>query len=142
MRWDGENWKKPISLYKGTLSPEYPRLVIHNGNKLHAVWFLRGDEADDTAYHEIWYASGNLNSPYLASFVNPADEQEDVVSLNADPEIEPEINITKMPSFSLDEENNRLDPFSELDDYLVLLISLIPVSILVVFAVIRARSRG
>ena len=140
--WDGENWKKPTSLYKGVLSPEYPRLAVHNGNELHAVWFLRGDEKDETAYHEIWYASGNSDAPYIENFVDAARDQENRVSSNVEQELEPELSIMETPSFSLEQATNRLDPFSELDDYLVLLISMIPVSILGVFAVIRSRARG
>jgi len=141
LEWDGEGWKKPTTLYKGAWHPEYPRLVIHNGNELHAVWFLREKMLDETEYHEVWYAKGLSNAPHIINTNSNEGENLDNVVVEED-ELNSQLRatVTETPDFNLHETANRSDPFSEVDEYLVLAISMIPVSLLGLFAIIRSRA--
>ncbi|NJN95489.1 MAG: hypothetical protein HC875_15950 [Anaerolineales bacterium] len=58
LTWDGKEWSVPEVVYDGPGWPEYPRLTISQGNKLHLVWFVR-DELKLTPYsrYQIWYSS-------------------------------------------------------------------------------------
>lgn len=60
LTWDGIEWSDPDRIFVAEgLYPEYPRIRIHEGNQLHAVWFTReGNIWDDFANREIWYTSG------------------------------------------------------------------------------------
>lgn len=61
--WDGQRWSDPEVIYEGSLYPEWPRLAISEGNKLHAVWFSRvvlyGDEID---IKQIWYSTKTIDA--------------------------------------------------------------------------------
>jgi hypothetical protein len=65
--WDGQRWSDPEVIYEGPLYPEWPRLAIAEGNRLHAVWFSRvvlyGDDVD---IKQIWYSTKQLGGPAVA----------------------------------------------------------------------------
>ncbi len=67
--WRDELWSEPqvITSYSGDV-PEWPRLAISHGNRLHAVWFVR-DEAhifdSDNQRYQIWYASTQVDAPAI-----------------------------------------------------------------------------
>lgn len=66
--FDGTRWLPPRIIMQNQLYPELPRLAIHNGNQLHAVWFTRsrlfeGDRPQDRPIHQIWYSTARLNLP-------------------------------------------------------------------------------
>ncbi len=65
LSWDGENWSPPQPIFSQRgLYPEYPRLVIHEGNRLHAAWFTRaGNIWDSAAERQVWYAAGHSGAP-------------------------------------------------------------------------------
>jgi len=143
IEWDGESWKKPTTLYKGAWHPEYPRLVVHNGNELHAVWFLREKMLDETEYHEVWYAKGLSNAPHIINANSDENENPNDVMFEEDElNTQSGVTVTETPDFNVNETRNRSDPFSEVDEYVVLVISMIPVSLLGLFAIIRSRTRS
>jgi len=41
LEWDGTSWSPPTAIYWGTGFPEYPKIVISEGNKLHVAWIVR-----------------------------------------------------------------------------------------------------
>lgn len=141
--WDGKAWKRPTALYKGAWHPEFPRLLVHNGNELHAVWFLRVKTLDATEFHEVWYARGFCDAPPLIQPGN-GESVTPEIKTSAESEIMPRLDSTPtaIPDFGQDDNRITPDPYSEYDEYLVILISLIPVSLLGVFAFYRSKGRG
>jgi hypothetical protein len=65
--WDGIRWSAPTNIfYKKNLYPEYPKIVIAEGNKIHAAWFTReGSLWDQTVSRHIWYSSSQTNTPAI-----------------------------------------------------------------------------
>ena len=64
--WDGEAWSEPepIAVYTEDEGfPEYPRLAISEGNRLHVVWFVR-DERFGGEHYRILYSKSKSASPY------------------------------------------------------------------------------
>jgi hypothetical protein len=63
--WDGKKWSEPEVIYQSiNYYPEYPKIVISEGNQLHAVWFTRKLSLwDQSASRHIWYSTGYANSP-------------------------------------------------------------------------------
>ncbi len=60
--WDGERWSEiePIALYPGPANPEFPRITIEKGYRLHVVWFVR-PEGVVTKGVKVWYAERTLD---------------------------------------------------------------------------------
>lgn len=139
--WDGVSWSLPALVYKGDWYPEYPRLVIGQGNQLHATWFVRQHLFNPVTANQIWYAHGVAAAPEvktepaaLSGTEQAAATTEAAVSGN---------ESTKPDDMAADWRNaprsNTDLIFTEIDDYLILALSLIPVTILVVAVAIYAR---
>jgi hypothetical protein len=145
--WDGMRWYSPTQVYNGGLIPEYPRLFIERGNRLHATWFVRYDAYADTIPHEVMYTWGLSGAPALEvaslenetnhAIVNEPDVFVNRVEATALPLPTPTAEaIPVIPATSL---------FTENDEYLIFLISLVPVTLLLLISVRvilkRARTR-
>jgi len=66
--WDGVEWSEPeaIAIYSPDKGyPEYPRLDISEGNRLHVVWFTRDMQFGGDLY-QVWYSSALTDAPYQA----------------------------------------------------------------------------
>lgn len=62
LEWDGTAWSPPTAIYWGGGFPEYPKVVISEGNKLHAAWFVR-DALWEGGNRKVWYSSSQSASP-------------------------------------------------------------------------------
>jgi hypothetical protein len=60
--WNGSTWSYPVRVHAGPGLPEYPRLVISQGNHLHAAWFVRDDLWRGSNY-EVWYSQTYSAAP-------------------------------------------------------------------------------
>jgi len=145
--WDGQAWSEPTALYENDWYPEYPHLVVHEGNQLHATWFIRRDVFQPLEPHQIWYAHGQSSAPAVAPEIRPT----------ATPTLIPAILITPTPTptpTSLPTPTPTLDPlardavvpegatesiYTDLDDVLLIGLSLVPALIVISLAVIVAR---
>ncbi len=60
--WDGERWTQiePIALYPGPSNPEFPRITVEKGYRLHVVWFVR-PKGIVTKGVTVWYAERTLD---------------------------------------------------------------------------------
>jgi hypothetical protein len=71
LTWDGHAWSDPETLMqRADYQPEWPRIVVSGGNRLHVVWFTRHDLPTQTAdedqrLYQVWYSSESVNSPAL-----------------------------------------------------------------------------
>jgi len=64
--WDGASWSAPdpIAVYAEDEGfPEYPKIVVSEGNKLHAVWFVR-DQQFGGEHYQILYSSSLSAAPH------------------------------------------------------------------------------
>jgi hypothetical protein len=62
--WDGHGWSSPQVITSGAPYPEYPKLAISGGNRLHLVWF-GGDRASiDRLAVGIWYSTAAISAPH------------------------------------------------------------------------------
>jgi hypothetical protein len=69
LAWQGGRWTVVDAVMDNELYPEYPRLVIANGNELHATWFTRSREDlfdSERASYRVWYSSTFVNAPAVA----------------------------------------------------------------------------
>lgn len=71
LTWDGAAWSAPdtIVAYNGD-QPEWPRVVITNGNELNVVWFVRPEDyiwIASVDYYKIWFSRARVNAPYAPS---------------------------------------------------------------------------
>lgn len=60
LTWDGSSWSRPISIaqYQDDM-PEWPRIAVGLGNRLHATWFIRDAEglwSEGSRRYSVWYA--------------------------------------------------------------------------------------
>jgi hypothetical protein len=61
--WDGTKWGAPAAVTGSPPYPEYPKLALSAGNRLHVVWF-EGDRASvDRAPIGIWYSTALTTAP-------------------------------------------------------------------------------
>ncbi|MHB1131361.1 MAG: exo-alpha-sialidase [Chloroflexota bacterium] len=70
--WDGEKWGAPTVIAGTPPYPEYPRLAMSGGNRLHVVWFggsSRGVDRDPTG---IWYSTALTTAPQVAAQIAAA----------------------------------------------------------------------
>jgi hypothetical protein len=138
--WDGVRWYPPTQVYNAGLIPEYPRLFIERGNQLHATWFVRHDAYADIIPHQIMYTRGVSAAPALEI----ASPETNSTILN-EPEVmtnRPEATSEPLPTPTLDAAPvvPATPLFTENDEYLIFLISLIPVTVLLAI-VIRVGSK-
>lgn len=65
LEWDGRSWSSPSIVANPPPFPEYPRLSVSNGNRLHLVWF-GGDEAGVNRNPVgIWYSTASTSAPQV-----------------------------------------------------------------------------
>jgi hypothetical protein len=128
--WDGSNWSAPIPVYEHTWSPEYPQLVIDRGNQLHATWFSRSYLVDEP--HQIWYAHGQVDAPAEIPVVEPTATPAPTATPTPlptptpAPTIDPVIRQLSVP------EGATETIFTDLDDVLVLVQSLLPAFLIII----------
>lgn len=64
LQWDGQSWSAPeqVSSYEGY--PEFPRIAISRGNKLHVVWYTKEwpgyEEGQEMS---VWYSECQTSAP-------------------------------------------------------------------------------
>lgn len=125
--WDGKAWSAPTNLYSVPgYFPEYPRIVIHEGNQLHAIWFSReGSEYDQMVNREVWYSLGRSSAPRVEVTPVPTPTSPPPTSTPS-----PNATATPFPTMSFQGSGPPMGLDSETDDISRLLIALLPVAAL------------
>jgi len=69
--WVGYSWGNPETIALGASAPfpEWPRIAIGEGNRLHVDWL--GRDGDDPI--GIWYSTKTTSAPYVPPLPVPAD---------------------------------------------------------------------
>ncbi len=72
---NAHRWEAPEPVETTSLFPEWPQLVIANGNQLHATWFTRNADdlylSDTTSAYRIWYSERQVDAPFTPVEVLP-----------------------------------------------------------------------
>ncbi len=158
LEWNGNTWSHPTPVYEASWAPEYPRLVIHGGNQLHATWFIRGNvqatvesdqvqrtvEPDQTQENvetnQVWYAYGQALAPAETPVIRP--------TFTPPPSpLTPTPTPAPTPTPTLSDSVTRLSVpegsaesiYTEIDDLLLLAKSLLPVALLIVVIIMGIR---
>jgi hypothetical protein len=153
--WNG-SWSAPDIVHTQQPGPtgdvpQWPRVAVGEGNRLHVAWYLRRGGLqnnitdEEIPNYEIWYSTATVNSTAIAP--QPVPTLAPIATSVAAPTriVVP----TPAPTLS---ETHRLAPTgntnltwlrSELDDYLLLAISLSPALaiIVLVIGVLRLRRK-
>lgn len=71
LTWDGTRWSAPrVVMGDNDRWPEWPRLVISNGNQLHATWFTRRTDdrfrSEDRPNYQVWYSTLTISAPTVS----------------------------------------------------------------------------
>ena len=135
--WDGSDWSRPTKVFSAVGSfPEYPRLVVHAGNQLHAAWFTReGDIWDSTADRKVWYAEGQLDTPEQPVTLLPT-----FTPVPSTPTPTPYPTPTLFPTAHLGNTGLPNGLRTDHDDVLRLALALSPVVVLILgIAILRKR---
>jgi len=150
LTWQGGSWSSPdiVTSLVGDV-PEWPRLVVSNGNILNAVWFVR-DQADiwnsDNAHYKIWYSRAQVNAPAIAPFTpvpttaptaTPPVEMQDIASPGAQTQNPTSLQtpsgqtISAFPTLTAEEKDPSKAIYSENDFIGVIARALIPAVVVV-----------
>jgi len=126
--WDGANWTDPMRVFAVTgLYPEYPKIVVHEGNQLHAVWFTReGSLWDSEASREVWYSSSQAAAPYQAVAPLPTPTPKPATPT---PVVAP--TVTPYPKLELEDTGLPDGLYTESDNVLQLAMALSPVALVI-----------
>jgi hypothetical protein len=142
--WDGTTWSSPktITTLFGDV-PEWPRIAIGNGNQLHAVWFVRDEEHiwdSDKQEYEIWYAQAQADAPAKTAVAQlptpiplPTPTSLPLSVPSPTPTVDPGIN--RVPASP--EAAGTI--YTEVDDVLLLIQSLLPALLIVIVVVVIIR---
>jgi hypothetical protein len=139
LMWDGQSWSEATPLYKGAWYPEYPHLAVHQGNQLHATWFIRQNPFEVTEPHQIWYIRGQAQAPEEASIVQPTPTPlatptpSPTPAPSPTPTLEPSVNLTPASP----EATQTI--YTEVDDVFLMAQSLLPALLIVIVVVVTVR---
>jgi hypothetical protein len=130
--WDGVSWSTPERIFVGAeLFPAYPKIIVHEGNQLHAVWFAREQNMwDDDVNREVWYSSSQSPAPHQA--VTPLPHP-----TSKPPTATPRPLPTATPYPTIDAEGTGLPNglYTESDEVIRLALALSPVALMVLIII-------
>ena len=136
--WDGETWSRPERIFaEMELLPEYPKIVIHEGNQLHAAWFTReGDVWDAEASRQVWYSSSQSLAPH-----QPVAPLPTRTPIPPTPTRVPISTSTPYPTISFEHTGLPDGLHTDHDDVLRLAIGISPIVALILGIVVLRRWR-
>jgi hypothetical protein len=136
--WDGDIWSAPEVVFQGGDAPEYPRIVINQGNRLHVVWFTRPEARQGN--YEIWYSWDRAAAPYQTPVPTPSPTLPSVSELAATDTAPQPANPTPFPTVVPGTSQWPGDLYTEYDELLQLAMGLSPVLLIVAIVwVLRRR---
>ena len=131
--------------------PQWPRIAIGEGNKVHVAWYLRRgglqrfNSDEEIPNYEIWYSTASVNAPFippqpvptLAPAATARAASTAIIVPTQAPALSPAQQLPPNPGITL------TDLRRETDDYMRLGISLVPaIAVLIlVFGILRLRRR-
>lgn len=135
LEWDGTSWSPPAVISRGAGFPEYPKIAISEGNKLHAAWFVR-DTLWEGGNYEVWYSSSRSSSPAQTPVLPPTSTP----TPTATPLATATPTATPYPTLSAPSTDLPEGLYTENDEVLRLMIALSPM-VLVILLVVAVKLR-
>lgn len=127
--WNGEQWSEPTRLFTSSDPPEWPRLAVGMGNRLHATWFVR-DAAhiwdSERGRYQVWAAQLETSAPRVVpeATLTPLS----ATSTEALTPVAPSLAETSLPA--LDGSMPPQGIYTDSDDALRIAAALSPVLVL------------
>lgn len=138
--WDGKSWSAPLPLYEGNWHAQNPHLVVDRGNQLHAAWYIREDIFEDQTPHQVWYVHGQSSALAEApvkveptATPLPTATPAPTLAPTPVPTLDPGITQAALPT------GVSASLYTETDELLVLLQSLLPAALIVIIVITVAR---
>lgn len=72
--WNGQGWSSPDVIVGSPPYPEYPRLALSEGRRLHVVWFGGDRHTVDRDPVGIWYSTAETSAPRAVGRGIPASD--------------------------------------------------------------------
>lgn len=136
LTWDGSSWSEPEAIYTGEGWPEWPRIAIAQGNKMHVVWFVRNQLGTGGGLYKIYYSTSLTDAPELALVPTPTPSP-----TPAPPTPTPEPTRQSLPDFTgVDVQVDPTRLRTENDDVSQLALAMTPLVVLLGAVVVVARS--
>ena len=139
LMWDGTSWLGPetLAVYLPNQGyPEYPRLDVSEGNRLHAVWFTRDEQFGGRDYR-VWYSSAQTDAPYQSPVATHTPTP--VPSPTSTPIPPP--TATPLPTLEASSADLPEGLYTESDKVIQLAVAISPVFILVIVIAIFKLGR-
>lgn len=141
MVWNGTAWSDPEVIYsqEGT-TPVWPKIAVGLGNQLHVAWFTTNNAASDSesADYRIWYSRSTAAAPAAAAAPYPTPTALPIGT--ATPEITPTSPVAAVDALPAEVAFESLK--TEVDDYAIVAISILPVLLLCALLLLMARRRS
>jgi len=137
--WDGTRWTIPNLIFQSNWYPFYLKMSITNGNQINVVWHMKDQVFDQLENHQVWYVHGESSAEFIESPAFLESMSPVSVSIDSTPEILV-TEATPTPMIISSTPMRGINPFSELDEYLILGIGIVPVLILILI-VMRKKPR-
>jgi hypothetical protein len=151
LSWDGSSWSSPeaVATLIGDV-PEWPQIAVGNGNQLHLVWFVR-DQAhiwdSDGQQYTIWYTQGKSSAPAVSPVAWSTSTPTPEPKVIDPPTPTPTPTLTPVPTPTLDPSVKQIlvspevteSIYTDNDELLLLLSSLLPALLVVTVAVFVVR---
>jgi len=131
--WDGDTWSTPERIFASRgLYPEYPKIIVHEGNQLHTAWFTReGSVWDQDVSREVWYSRGQSPAPHQAVTPLPTPTP---LPPTATPSPTP--TIAPYPTISFEDTGSPDGLYTDADDAFRLAVALSPIALLILIVVV------
>ncbi len=84
LEWDGRQWGLPSVIAGSPPFPEYPRLAVGEGNRLHVVWFGGDRGTIDRTAIGIWYSTAQSSAPRVPTAAAPETRGSEVPDASVD----------------------------------------------------------
>lgn len=134
LSWNGRSWSEPLLVHDGEGWPEWPRIVVNQGNRLHLVWFVRNRlETDRRSLYQIWYSSAVTAAP--AEPLPPTPTPTPTITPTPTPVLTPtatRVNISITAEEMEEASQIRTNLMRESDDLLLLVQALMPLLIILI----------
>ena len=82
--WDEQRWGQPEVIAGSPPFPEYPRIAVGEGNRLHVVWFGGDDPSTARAAVGIWYSTAQTTAPRVVGQPQPVPQSQPEVAATPD----------------------------------------------------------
>lgn len=143
LTWNRGFWSEPevITRLVGD-APEWPRIAITNGNRLHVVWFVR-DEAhifdSDRGQYHVWYSNKTVNAPTIAPGAFPTATP--VITVAPSPTPSPPTPTPVDPNLAMlpVSPHAAASIYSEFDEMVMMAGALVPAALLILLVIALVR---